>query len=127
MLWTANQILGVNFASQAAFDAHCAKFLMDRRGGLQVTNRAGTIDLHASEGRWCGDCPNCKGGMAGPSPTWGTHSTCLTCGSRYAVRYPANRTTGEAILERRPMKNQNWHPLTETTQKLQNENTLMGV
>lgn len=85
--------------------------------------------LHAyvNRGAWVADCPHCNGGVA-VSAEW-SPCACLDCGRIYLALVPDDVViaAATALLERRPINNQNWVPQTEPIVVLQAENEAHGL
>jgi len=84
----------------------------------------GEVSAHISAGRWAADCTECNSGMA-CSPGR-DYTACIDCGALYSIRFPTDGNKVEAILLKRRLDNQNWHP-GETIGDLESENTIRGV
>lgn len=100
---------------------------------LTITQDPRKPGAYVNHGRWLIDCPNCGAGAGVWAET--TDALCFSCGHRYKVVLPsrADQEVAEAILNDRPLQNQNWDPRRrnkegepiETTSYLQAENVLM--
>jgi len=122
MLLHASQMFRAPLHSQAAYDAHCARECRTRE--VEVIEVDESIEVYVSGGRLVADC-RCRGGIAAPDPAFGSHGVCLTCGRRYRLHYPPFLDAVVALLEPRPVENQNFLP-GETVQTLERENALMA-
>ena len=88
-----------------------------------------------NHGRWIADCPNCPAGTGAEfvDPNFDLFF-CMSCGNvlvnerirRVDFPPPPQVAEIEAILEPRPLKNQNWEP-GETLEQLLAENQAGGI
>lgn len=104
------------------------------REGLTVRRRQGdystdlrrsrkAIVVHISGGKWIGDCPECRGGVAG----WPCHphGACLDCGTIFKLLYPTPAECLELadLLRVRPERERNYFPhLGEDIEMVRREN-----
>ena len=95
----------------------------------QTPPKTPTAHAVVNQGRWIVRCPFC----AGAELMWEDKEfMCLSCfnekaeGKPLKVIIPRNRKAIEAILEKRPLENQNWE-VGETIDNLLKENAENGV
>jgi len=96
------------------------------RNGRHVTPDHRTVDAYVSDNRWLADCPSCGAGIHAWSEN--PECCCLLCGHLFAVRWPADKSEAEQVLEERPPSARHWQPWgnhPESVDKLERENELM--
>lgn len=81
---------------------------------------------HVSDGRWCADCPECRGGMA-CAPDM-PDACCFDCGRVFAIDWPPAGPLVAAVelLEQRDPINRHWRPLDESHVDLRREALARG-
>ncbi len=91
---------------------------------------SGTIPVYVNHGRWVVDCPDCNGAQLACRTD--RRFMCDECGNITIgglwrpVDWPADIAAIEAVLQVRPLANQNWAP-GETVQDLAADNNLRGI
>ena len=119
-----DQLDGYAAGRFATFDevgVHWAEVL--ERNGLTMRPDKRKVRAYVNEGRWVADCPHCGAGMlcAAANPA----TCCLGCGRVFSVTWPKRADEAVALLEVRPVRNQNWN-IDEPVDALRNENALMA-
>lgn len=122
--------------TQAALDAHYKGFterptfvgFPNRKGERDIIDDGATVKMYVNLDRWVGDCPHCNSGITGIVGV--NKATCLDCGRRMNVEWPATSDipAAEVVLEHRPEQNRNWRAdRGETVNDLKAENLVRGV
>src|SRR3954469_15639259 len=104
-IYDARQIYGAANAQQV----YCKwEGLLEQRAMSRVRD-VRTVAAYVNHSRWVSDCPECNGAMG----CWSELDTacCLGCGHEYAVTWPEDAATIEAVLLQRPTEaSRSWNP-----------------